>query len=125
MIAEKQYRDAQKKALQYFQKAGIVITEKERENIEVADFGLGELAETGLELLVYVNTERVCAKELVLFPYQTCPEHFHPPVGDKTGKRGNISLPLGKGLSLCPRRKNAGSESQASQRKERLLYCLA
>src|SRR6185437_11532858 len=31
--------------------------------------------------------ERCCAKELVLFPGQTCPEHRHPPLGpDKPGK---------------------------------------
>jgi len=45
----------------------------------VADIGLGELETTGLQLLTYLNTERVCAKELVLFPGQTCPEHRHPP----------------------------------------------
>jgi D-lyxose ketol-isomerase len=33
-----------------------------------------------------VNTDRVCAKELVLFPNQLCPEHRHPPVGDDPGK---------------------------------------
>jgi len=33
-----------------------------------------------------VNTDRVCAKELVLFPGQTCPEHRHPPVGGEPGK---------------------------------------
>jgi D-lyxose ketol-isomerase len=48
--------------------------------------GLGELETTGLELVVYINTERVCAKELVLFPGQTCPEHRHPPIGDDPGK---------------------------------------
>jgi D-lyxose ketol-isomerase len=33
-----------------------------------------------------VNTERVCAKELVLFPRQCCPEHRHPPVDGDPGK---------------------------------------
>jgi D-lyxose ketol-isomerase len=66
--------------------AGIVLTPAEREAIEVADFGLGRLEEFGLEIVVYVNTERVCAKELVLFPGQTCPEHRHPPVGGTPGK---------------------------------------
>ncbi len=65
---------------------GIVLTPAERDAIEVADFGLGRLEETGLQVVVYVNTERVCAKELVLFPGQTCPEHRHPPVGDDPGK---------------------------------------
>ena len=66
--------------------AGIVLTPAEREAIEVTDFGLGRLEEIGLQLVVYVNTERVCAKELVLFPHQICPEHRHPPVGAEPGK---------------------------------------
>lgn len=52
----------------------------------MADFGLGDLGRTRLELVTYVNTERVCAKELVLFPRQTCPEHRHPPVAGGPGK---------------------------------------
>jgi D-lyxose ketol-isomerase len=66
--------------------SGIVLTPVERENIEVADFGLSRLDEIGLQIVVYVNTERVCAKELVLFPRQTCPEHRHPPYDGSPGK---------------------------------------
>jgi D-lyxose ketol-isomerase len=66
--------------------AGIVLRPDERDAIEVADFGLGRLDEIGLQIVVYVNTERVCSKELVLFPGQTCPEHRHPPVGADPGK---------------------------------------
>jgi len=66
--------------------AGVVLTQAERDDIEVADFGLGRVEEIGLQLVVYVNTQRVCAKELVLFPHQTCPEHRHPPVAGEPGK---------------------------------------
>jgi len=66
--------------------AGIVLTEDERASLEVTDFGLGLLDEIGLQLVVYVNTERVCAKELVLLPGQTCPEHRHPPDDGSPGK---------------------------------------
>jgi prepilin-type processing-associated H-X9-DG protein len=66
--------------------AGIVLTDAERAGIEVADFGLGRLDQLGLQLVVYVNTERVCAKELVLLPGQACPEHRHPPVDGSPGK---------------------------------------
>lgn len=66
--------------------AGLVITPEEHERIEIADFGLQELERTGLQLLTYVNNDRYCAKELVLFPGQTCPEHLHPPVGSDPGK---------------------------------------
>ncbi len=48
--------------------------------------GSGELEETGVQIVVYVNTDRVCAKELVLFPRQICPEHRHPPVDGEPGK---------------------------------------
>ena len=66
--------------------AGLAITPAELARIEVADFGLGELERTGLQLLTYVNTDRYCAKELVLFPEQICPEHRHPPEGAEPGK---------------------------------------
>jgi D-lyxose ketol-isomerase len=66
--------------------AGIVLSARERVELEVTDLGLGRLEEIGLQLVVYVNTERVCAKELVLLPRQVCPEHRHPPVGDEPGK---------------------------------------
>jgi len=65
---------------------GIVLTPAERESIEIADFGLGDFERAGLAIVVYVNTERVCAKELVLLPRQTCPEHRHPPVDGEPGK---------------------------------------
>ncbi len=86
MLTRQQLIDAQARAREYLDRVGIVLTPEESHNIEVADFGLGELETTGLELVVYVNTKRVCAKELVLFPRQTCPEHRHPPIGDDPGK---------------------------------------
>jgi D-lyxose ketol-isomerase len=66
--------------------AGIAVTADEQNRIEVADFGLGELGHFGIQLLTYVNTERVCAKEIVLKPWQICPEHLHPPVMGEPGK---------------------------------------
>ena len=96
MLTQKQIDEVRKKALTYFEKAGIVFTEEEKNNIEVADFGLGDLEHTGLELVVYVNIDRCCAKELVLFPHQTCPEHRHPPIEDKSGKEETFRCRWGK-----------------------------
>lgn len=76
--------------------AGIVLTEEERKGIETASFGLGQLAVEGLQLVTYINTDRYCAKELVLFPGQTCPEHLHPPVGDDPGKMETFRCRAGK-----------------------------
>ena len=59
---------------------GISITGQEQTEIEFADFGLDQFEVEGLTLLVYANNDRYCAKELVMDPYQTCPEHRHPPI---------------------------------------------
>jgi D-lyxose ketol-isomerase len=86
MISERELTDARRYAAERLADIGVVLTDMERHSIEVADFGLSRLEETGLQLLVYVNTDRYCAKELVLRPGQTCPEHRHPPFDDTPGK---------------------------------------
>jgi D-lyxose ketol-isomerase len=96
MITERQIGAARKRAQEYLQKTGIVLTETEMNNIEVVDFGLGELEQSGLEIVTYINTNRCCAKELVLFPHQTCPEHRHPPVAGEPGKEETFRCRWGK-----------------------------
>ncbi|WP_157244154.1 D-lyxose/D-mannose family sugar isomerase [Paenibacillus elgii] len=86
MIRRQQFLEVKEIALAYLKKAGIVLTPQESERIEIADFGLNRLEEIGLQLFVYMNTERCCAKELVLLPGQTCPQHLHPPVDGALGK---------------------------------------
>jgi len=86
MITKSELKRRQLEAHAYFQKAKLVITPAEQEQIEVADFGLSEFEKTGLGVLVYVNTLRCCAKELAMWPRQTCPEHRHPNVGGQPGK---------------------------------------
>lgn len=66
--------------------AGIALRPGEIENMEVTDLGLGDQEHYGLQVVVYINTGRVCAKELVLLPHQICPEHRHPPVEGEPGK---------------------------------------
>ena len=105
MITPQEYAQARERAIGFFAKTGIVLTEKEKQDIEVADFGLGDLGRIGLEVLVYVNTSRVCAKELVLFPGQTCPEHRHPTRGGVPGKEETfrqIELKAGDQYTLAP-----------------------
>ncbi len=86
MLTQAEIDAARVRAAAALAEAGIVLTDEERDVIEVADFGLSQLELLGLEVVVYVNTDRVCAKELVLFPGQTCPEHRHPPHEGSPGK---------------------------------------
>jgi D-lyxose ketol-isomerase len=85
-ITKKQWEGARDRALGYFERAGIVLTGKEEGGMEIADFGLGMLETYGVQVVTYVNTGRSCAKEIVLFPKQICPEHRHPPVSGEPGK---------------------------------------
>ena len=85
-LTSEQIRRSQEWTVQQFADAGIALSERERANIEVSDFGLSDLENTGLQLIVYVNTDRVCAKDIVLLPHQTCPEHRHVSVGAEQGK---------------------------------------
>ena len=71
--------EAQAQGAKLIRSAGILMTHIELKNIEIADFGLSNLSNEGLEILVYENNNRYCAKELAMFPRQTCPEHRHPP----------------------------------------------
>ncbi|MEG1407065.1 MAG: D-lyxose/D-mannose family sugar isomerase, partial [Ruthenibacterium sp.] len=92
---QQQYEAAKKEALCYYDKAGIFITPQEKEHYEVADFGLNDWRNVGLNIVTYVNTERCCAKEMVLLPGQTCPEHSHIPFGEYPGKEETFRCRMG------------------------------
>lgn len=85
-MTREEYNRQVQETLIYFEKAGIVLTDKEKAEVEVIDFGQGKVRELGLQLVVYVNTDRVCAKEMVLLPGQTCAEHMHIPTAGMAGK---------------------------------------
>ena len=129
MITVQELEQAQERARYYLGRAGIVLTPEESAGIEVADFGFGELETTGLELVTYLNTERCCAKELVLFPRQTCPEHWHPPVHGELGKEETFRCRWGEVYLYVPGEPTAspkcappvGSAAQYEMRHEIVL----
>lgn len=85
-----------KKALEMYEKAGIVLSDKEKSSVEVVDWGLEELDTIGLQIITYINTERVCAKEMVLLPRQTCAEHKHVPTNGQAGKEETFRCRYGR-----------------------------
>jgi len=104
MITKAEYESVRQRTLAMFDEACIKLTPEEAENIEVADFGLNDLERTGLEIVTYINTDRVCAKELVMFPNQTCPEHRHPPIEGIAGKEETFRCRWGEVYVYIPGR---------------------
>jgi D-lyxose ketol-isomerase len=92
MIKKSEQRAARIRAADMIRQAGIPITEEEAESIDIVDFGLSDLEKEGVQVLTLVQTERISVKVLVLFPNQTEPEHWHPPVGDDPGKEETIRV---------------------------------
>lgn len=96
MLTKKQYEEYVNRALEYYEKAHIVLTQQEKDSVEVVDWGLNEVETNGLEIITYINTDRVCAKEMVLFPGQTCAEHWHVDTNGMQGKEETFRCRYGK-----------------------------
>lgn len=96
MITRREYEAARQRAAELLNRAGIVAKPEEIERIEVADFGLGELEQSGVQILTLVDTPAIGVKVLVLFPGQTCPQHKHPPLGDYPGKEETFRCQWGE-----------------------------
>ncbi|NOY59939.1 MAG: D-lyxose/D-mannose family sugar isomerase [Calditrichaeota bacterium] len=101
-MTDQEIEKAKNRAKSFYDRAGIVITEEEFQSLEITDLGLSRFEEIGLTLLVYVNSARVCAKEMVLFPHQICPEHKHPPVMAEPGKEETFRCRWGEVLLYVP-----------------------
>lgn len=99
---QKKIEDAQERAVKMLQKAKIVLSEEEKRKIEVCDYNLGHLDLFGTEIVIYLNTDRCCAKELILFPRQTCPEHIHPQFGEYQGKEETFRCRWGEVYLYVP-----------------------
>ena len=104
------YEEVKAKALEYYERAHIVLTEEEKANLEVADFGLDDIYHLGLQLVVYINTERVCAKEMVLFEGQTCLEHMHVDTDGNKGKEETFRCRYGVVHLFVEGERNVGDD---------------
>lgn len=102
MITRDEYEQARRAAIEMLNAAGIALTPEEEGRIEVADCGFGDLKTTGLQVVTYVNTDRVCAKELVMTPWQSFPQHIHPPVEGEPGKEETFRCRWGEVYLYVP-----------------------
>lgn len=109
MLTRTEYQSAQQRAAEQIRAAGIHLKDSEIDTIDVVDFGLGHLAVEGVQVMTFFATDRISAKVLVLFPNQTEPEHWHPPVGDDPGKEETIRAIRGTVRFYIPGEDNFGA----------------
>lgn len=102
MITKQQQESARREAAVLIKKSGLAVRPDEIDAMETADFGLGELEQTGCQIVTLVNSERLVVKVLVLLPGQTLPEHRHPPLGDYAGKEETVRCQWGKVYVFTP-----------------------
>jgi D-lyxose ketol-isomerase len=88
--------NAREQALVMLERAHIPLSGAEKSGLEVVDFGLGDIARYGIQLVEYINNDRYCARQLVFLPRQTIPEHMHPPIGEDPGKVETFRVLWGK-----------------------------
>ena len=114
--------ELRRRAVEVLKKANISATPKECKNIEVADFGLNDVENVGLELLVYENNDRYCAKELILFPRQMCPEHRHPLLSkENVGKQETFRCRSGEVYLYVEGKKTTRPRAQVPEKHKRHL----
>lgn len=119
MITREKSEELKRKALNLLKKAGIVITDKEYREMELVDCGLGIPEVIGLQIVVYENNDRYCAKEMILLPRQTCPEHRHPPVSTSNpGKQETFRCRYGEVYLYLPGEPVKNPKAVLKERKE-------
>mgnify|MGYP000934529162 CR=1 FL=1 len=130
MLKKKEVFEAQIKAAELIKKSGIKISDEEVKRIEVVDFGLGNLQKEGAQILTFYSTNRASAKVIVLFPYQTLPEHWHPQIGNDPGKEETIRVAYGTVYLYIPGEANIkegfipkGKEEYYTARHEIVMKC--
>lgn len=102
MVSADQAARARQRAVEMLAKAGFALRDDEKANLEIVDLGLNDLERIGLQIVTYVNTQRCCAKELVLFSGQICPQHRHPPFEGTPGKEETFRCRWGEVYIYVP-----------------------
>jgi D-lyxose ketol-isomerase len=118
MLTRAQVEAARQTAARTLESVGLVLTPGERAGIEVADCGLGELEQQGMCVVTYVNNNRYCAKELILLPRQTFPQHRHPPIDGSPGKQETFRCRAGEVYLYLPGPSAAQPRAQAPEGSE-------
>ena len=106
MITKREYLEARTAAAEMIRKAGIVVSDAEIEAMDVADFGLSRLKTEGAQIVSLVDTDKVAARVIALFPGQTEPEHWHIGFNGYEGKQETLRAIKGDLLVYLPGEEN-------------------
>lgn len=128
MITREAYLDARDRAAKMMRAAGCVISEEEIEQMDVADFGLSNLANEGAQILSLCDTDKIAVRVIAQFPWQTEPEHWHIGFDGYEGKQetlrvisGELYLYLPGEDTLSKGRIPEGKEAYYTSRREIVL----
>ena len=103
MISRKELERYQREACKVFDRASIVVTpDGSRDGSKSPISALANSSRRGWACSCTSTPQRCCAKELVMWPRQTCPEHRHPNIGDEPGKEETFRCRWGKVFLYVP-----------------------
>ena len=102
MVFSPKYQIVYQKTVEILSQTGLTLKPEEIEQMEIADFGLGEIEVSGAQIITLVDTPQIAAKILVMLPGQTEPEHTHPAIGDYAGKEETIRCEWGELYLFSP-----------------------
>lgn len=98
--------------------SGFPVSDTERAQLRLLDFGLGRPRVEGLQNITLLCTDRVEVKVQILLPRQTVPQHLHPPYDGNRGKEESISCVWGS-VHVCVEGPHTRSEAVVPTGKER------
>lgn len=102
MISRTELIKARNDAATMMREGGIVLSEKEVEEMDVADFGLSHLRSEGAQIASLCETDQIAARVIALFPGQVEPEHWHIGDGDYAGKQETLRVISGELYLFLP-----------------------
>jgi D-lyxose ketol-isomerase len=102
VISRQEHDRAKARAGDLFRRAGLALTPGERDRIEVVDFGLGEIEQSGLHVVGLLETPNIAVRLVALTPWQACPEHRHPALADHPGKEETLRCAWGEAYVHLP-----------------------
>ena len=117
MITQSEYQSAQKVGIDLLTRAGIRFKDSEAEEIAIADFGLSDLKTFGAQILTIVNTDLIAVKLIAMHPYQIMPEHWHPKIGEYSGKEETLRVEWGQMLLYQPGKPKANPQARVPEQK--------